>query len=84
MPWDRFGKALRTRPEIEAVCKRPAYCGPIKSSQVIKFKTGPIKPKFNGGKRLRPNSKVLVKLSLFYFFKEHVQKQRGHLVFFCA
>lgn len=70
MPCDRSGQAPRTRPEMAAVCRRtfPAYCGPIKSSQFIKFKTGPIKAKFNGGKRMWPNSQFLVKLSrpLFY------------------
>lgn len=48
-------KALRTRPETAAVCGRTlaAYCGPIKRSQLIRFKTEPIKAKFNGGENVR-------------------------------
>lgn len=91
MPCDRFGKALRTLPEKAAVCKHPAYCGPIrkKSSQWIKSKTGPIKPKFNGGKHLV--TKFPIFWSNFPSLVEYVhcagkkkEEKLGHLVFSCS
>lgn len=79
MPCDRFEKkALRARTQT-------ACCGPIRriSSQSIRFKTGPIKAEFNGGKR-RPNSQFLVRLSQFRLCTKNKKKKRGHLVFLCS